>query len=544
LIWIQVKNNSKTEDSSNEKTKNQLKAAFISKMPLMFEKVKSFSDQVCSIVQTYQNRKDYQVTQYGIECLISLVYRYISIKNGAFFPSSIIPKFDHSHDDFLQNALEKLKSIHQTASTNKDIEISKQVIECFSKMAIVCSEIQYIADIKEECHHCMLAAAYLEQSIQESVKVGLYDIGIIGSDELKNIGLNLIVKGDNTSICMIFGYLSKIAMQGLLRPDSNYLISNPIKALSNLLGASLASDKIDYRIVPKTILDEVRNIICLYVKSENSNNTIAVQFTLGDFVDMTMVSALPYQFSYLYNIIINLNTPKKEKNHFLSVMLNFGEDAWRFYNEISKCAAEKECFLIHYIGTNLEYIVEIFLALYQQIDIGDREKKEILKVIGRIISNYWRIYDYHREITKNYESQILEQLLRIGYKLNELSLYRNLNEVIKIIVSIGNSYFKKQKKRNGYDPIRIIEKAAYLCILNGSDIVYKILIESLKNGFWAEFKKQYPELINLIFDELLEVDIDYLRLNRFDKGIEDIVLSKLTHKGIKDFVSRLRKDLE
>lgn len=530
---------------SKEEQRDQLRAGLILRLPDLFDGVKSCLNQIYALIQTYQKRKDYQVTQGGFNTVHSLVHKYIDVRNGAFFPSSMIPALDYSRDDFLIDVFEKFTAIQRTASIEKDLPISRQILDCFSQIAIKCTEIRYRANVMNEYTHCMLATGYMEQNTEESLNAGLLDIGIQGSDRLRDIGLVLVNKGAQTNISMILEHLSKIAMHGLLRPNASYLIASPVKAYSILLRAVLYNRNIDHQILPKTILDKVQQIICLYVKIKDSNIiSMEMEFSIGDFVDLSKQTALPYIFDEVYDKIQDAKTPAPDRDYLIKSIMEFGHEVWHFYDELSKSAAEKESFLIHFIDSNLERITMVLLRFYQ-LDIPDeKEKKEILNDIGWIMSNYWRIYHYHKKITKNYQHQILEHLLRIGSEFNRLSLVESLNEVIDTVIPIANSFLEKQKNSLGFDPIRIVERAVYLCILNSSDQVYTNFLKQIKDKFWSEYCRKYPHHKDLLFNELLKIDPVHIKLNSPRLSFEDELLSQLNKDSITKFVDRLRKDLK
>jgi hypothetical protein len=383
------------------------------------------------------------------------------------------------------------------------------------------------------------------QNIEESLNAGLLDMGIQGSDRLRDIGLVLVSKGAQTNVSMILEHLLKIAMHGLLRPNTSYLIASPMKAYSILLRAILYNKNIDHRILPKTILDKVQQIICLYVKVKDSNIiSMEMEFSIGDFMDLSRQTAMPYIFNEVYNRIVEPKTSLQDRNHLIESIMSFAHEVWHFYDELSKCAAEKESFLIHFIDSNLQHITMVLLGFYRLDIINEKQKEKILNDIGWIISNYWRIYHYHEEITRNYEYQILEHLLRIGSEFNRLSLQESLDQIIDIIVSIANSFLEKQKNSYGFDPVRILERAAYLCILNGSDGIYTNFLKRIKDKFWNEYCKKYPQHRELLFRELLEIDPVHLRLNGPHLSFEDRLLCQLNKDDIAKFVDKLRKDLK
>lgn len=537
------KDKEKRQESNNDA--NLLKAGLIFRIPNLFERVKNCIEQIYNLIHTYIHRKDYQVTQTGFNAIYSLVSKYIDIRNGTFFPSSIIPDYDLSHDDFLTYVFERLTHVHQVSLREKDLEISTQVLDCFSNIAIKCTSIQYRTIGVSEYTHCMLTVGYMQRNIEDSLKIGLLDIGIRGSENLKKIGLILINKNAHTDVRMILEDLQKIAMHGIIQPNASFLISYPMQAYSVFLRTIIFNKNVYDQYLSKGILNKAQEIITLYIKFKDLRNlhaSVDMQYSIGNFIDLSKSIAMPYLFDEAYVKIADEKTAPEEKREMVNKILNFTDELWRFYDELSKYAAEKESFLIHFIDSNIFHITMSCLKLYQSSYLDDLSKETLLKNVSWLISDYWRIYDYHKEITSNYHLQILENLLRIGFEFNKLKLMKELKQVIDIIVSIGCSFLEKQKDCYGFEPVRIIEKAAYLCILNGTEEAEEEFIIKLKNRFWHNFIKKFPHHRNLLFEELSNIDPDTLRF-KHSFLFEDQLLSQLNKSNILKFVEKLRKNL-
>jgi hypothetical protein len=392
----------------------------------------------------------------------------------------------------------------------------------------------------------MLAAQYIQQSIEETLNADLLDVGISGSENLKTIGFALIAKNAHTDIRMIMEHLSKIAMYGIVKPKSTYLISYPLQAYSLFLRAFVFYKPAYDDIFSNSVLEKAQGIIGLYVKMNDpgvSPLSMELQYAVGPFLDLSHREAMPYIFSEAYKKIEDDKTNKEEKKVIIRKILKLGHEVWHFYDAISKIAAEKQSFLIHFIDANLHHIALSLLVLYQSEQLDDRQKEEALEDIGWVISNYWRIYYYHKEISTSHEMQILQNLLEIGYQFNALNLRKELNSVIGIIVSIAESFLEKQKNSYGFDPIRILEKAVYLCILNGSEEVKNEFIKAVKERFWKKYLEKYPNLKTRMFEELLRVDPVQKRLDGFSFNFEDKIIINLEKKKIDLFVQDIRNAL-
>jgi len=532
--------------TNKNEQKEQLRAGLILRLPHLFDDVKKSVDQIYALINTYIARKNYQVIKSGFNAIYSVVFRYIDIRNGTFFPSSIIQAYDFSSDTFLNDVFEKLAAIQRVASKEKDLELSKEIIDCFSKIAIKCTEIRYRTTMLSEYTHCMLAVQYMQQSIEDSLNSDLLDIGIQGSQSQKNIGLVLISKNAHTDIRMILENLSKIAIYGIAKPKATFLISHPLQAYSLFLRAFMFNKEVYDDLLPRSILEKVQGIIDMYLKFKDlgiSHISVDLQYSLGDFIDLSKPIAMPYIFEEAYAKIADKKTNKEERENLIDKILDFGHQIWHFYDELSKSAAEKESFLIHFIDSNLSYISLNLLKLYQSNELEEYQKEKVLEDIGWIISDYWRIYDYHKKITGTYEMEMLENLLRIGYEFNKLSLIEELDEIIDIIVSIAESFLEKQEDSYGFDPIRILEKALYLCVLSGSDGIKDKFITRVKDKFWKNFLEKYPQRKNLLFEELSTIEPEKLRLNKPDISFEDNLLCQLDKADIDKFVKSLKERL-
>jgi len=532
----------------NMDDKNLLRAGLIFRTPTLFDGVKKRIDQIYCLINTYIPRRDYQVIRGGLNSLYSIVFKYIDIRNGTFFPSSIIQAYDLSSDSFLNDVLEKLAALHRIAAKEKDLELSKEIIDCLAKIAIKCTEIKYTTTSLSEYTHCILAVQYMQQSIEDNLSSDLLDIGINGSQNLRNIGVILISKNAQTDIRMILEHLAKIAMFGIAKPKASFLISYPMQAYSMFLRAWLFGKDVYDEFLPKSILEKVQGIVEMYLKFRDlivDPLSVEMQYAFGDFIDLSKPIAMPYIFDEAYKFLIDKKTKDEEKKKVIGNLLDFGHEIWHFYDTLAKAAAEKESFMIHFMDANIFHITMSLLELYQSELVDDEQKDKIRDDITWIISNYWRIYHYHTKITKNYEMQMIENLLRIGYEFNNLSLFKELDEVIGIIVSIAESFLEKQQDSYGFDPPRILEKACYLCILNGTEDIKKKFITRIKDKFWKNYITKYTRAENreLLFRELSSVDPERLKWEGHPLSFEDTLLSKLNKKDIDGFIDFLKQEL-
>ena len=530
----------------------QLRAGLIFRTPGLFKRTLSHIDQIYSMINTYAVRRDYQVVKGGLNAIYSIVYKYIEVRQGTFFHPMpfAIPAgggIDLSHDAFLNDVFEKLSALQRVASAQKDLELCKEILECLSKIAQKCADIEYRTKDVGGLHHSMLAVQYMQQNIEDSLNAGLLDIGISGAITLRDIGIFFIAKNDSTGIRMIVKHLSKIVMYGIAKPNATFLISYPLQSFSMFIRAFVFSKKYYDTFLPETIFEEVQNLISVYVRYKEKLTgplSMDLQYSFGPFIDLSSKVAMPRVFNEAYNEVIGNKLSHDDKNIIIDRILTLSKQIWRFYDSLSKSAAEKESFLIYFIGVNTHHIAMVLTYFYELDILDDERKSEVRERIRWIISNYWRIYDYHEEITKSYEMQMFDDLLELGDRFNSLSLSEELWRVIAIIVSISKSFLLKQKDSYGFDPIRILEKACYLCVLSDSLEVNNKFVALVNKSFWGKYVEAYPQHRDLLFRELLQIDPERLRWEGRHISSERRFLAKLSKNKIQSFVKYLNDNLK
>lgn len=540
-----------SEEQQGKKDKNKqrdrLRSGLIIRSPYLFNPVENSLEQIYSLISIYIPRKDYEVLNRGFFHIYSVVFRYLEIKSGTFFPTSIIKAYDFSSDNFLNNVFEKLASFQRIATNEKNMELTKLIIDCYTKIAIKCTEIRYLVPNNNEYIHAILSVYYMQQSIEDSVNAGLLDIGIDGSIAQKEIGIILIRKNAQTNLLTILDNLKKIAFYGVTNEKATFLISYPIQAYSYFLREWAFNSDVKLDFLPNYVFEKIEVIIQLYLKLrsfENSPQLVELQYTFGDFIDLSRPLAFPYIFDEVLSKLEDTDFPKKEKDSLKDKLLDLAEDLWRIYDKLSKIAAEKESFLIHFIDSNLFHISMTLIQIQQSSEFNEKQKEEIIKDVSWIISVYWRIYYYHTKISRNYEMHILDNLLRIGYEFNNLSLDDLLYDVISNIVSIAESFFEKKEDSNPSKLIDIILKAIYLCILNDSGEILAEFIKRFKGKFWGNYCAKFQEHKDLLFDELEKIEPDNIKLNSPHPMFENQLLSEFDKEKISKYSQKLKDELE
>jgi hypothetical protein len=529
--------------TENRHENDQLRAGLIARMPNLFSDTKGHLGQIYDLIRKYAQRKEYEVTAVGFNFVYSIVYRYLGVRDGTFFGASMIPSQDYSNDNFLNDVFEQLTAIQRLATHEKDLELSRQVMQCFAAIAKKCADIRYLATMPNEFTHSMLAVGYMAQNAEEALKVGLHDVGIQEADILKSIGLLMIGKRSTTAIGLISEHLSKIAFYGI-SGKASFLVSPVLRAYVLFLRGWIFQERAHSNISYRTLLDKTVEIIRLYHEFHVSRNAanMDMQFWIGEAVDPTYRTAIPFIFVESLQRISRPETTPKQREDAIAELLEFSEELWRFYDKLAKISAEKESFLIYYIDSNISHISLSLLGLFESDLVNTFEKDKIRDKMAWLLSVYWRLFDYHTQITSSFHHHILDNLLQMGARLHQAGLKEEFREIIDTIVSIAKAFFEKEKDGFGFEPARILHRAAYLCLLSRDSEIEKYLVSGMEK-FWPDYIKKYPRHRDTFFNELLGIKPEKSRFESLPDA-EDAILAQFNKTDISDLVKRLRLALK
>ena len=431
---------------------DQLRAGLMARMPGLFNGVKGHLEQIYDLIRKYAQRREYEVTEVGFNMIYSVACRYVEVKNGTFWGSSLIPSQDYFNDAFLTDILEQLTAIQRSATHEKDLELSRQVMRCFAGIAGKCMDIRYLANMPDEFPHSMLAVGYMAQNVEDALKVGLLDLGIQEAEILRAIGLKMIARGSTIAVGLITDHLYKVALYGISNKAS-FLVSPVLRTYAVFMRAWLGHSRGHGHLAFRRLLQKSAEVIQLYhtVHVHPSSVTMEMQFWLGELLDMTYRTAIPYIFDEASQKLAGSDIDLNGKKDLLANLNGFADELWRFFDQASKIGAEKESLLICFIDSNIAHISLALLGLYTLDFVGESEREALRKSVSWLLSVYWRLYDYHAQITANYHDEILGNLLRVGARLHQLGLSEEVSQVIGTIVSIAHSFLKKEKGGFGFE---------------------------------------------------------------------------------------------
>ena len=203
-----------------------------------------------------------------------------------------------------------------------------------------------------------------------------------------------------------------------------------------------------------------------------------------------------------------LNTDKIKENYKESIAKNINilfKVIINFYNKIIVISAQFNSALLFFINYNIRDISLYCLAFLYSGKIFKKtlDKRELIKNISLLVTNYKVVFNSFKDIKENeLYLEILDSLLRIGYKLHKMKQPNALLEIVDAIVSIADNYISKYRGAEVIETsLEIVERAAFLCIYEDSNGIFKKFLAYIKKYQWnasahscIEFEDKYPDI--------------------------------------------------
>jgi hypothetical protein len=123
-----------------QRLKDRTLAAFYSKYPGAFDKLRQTFSELFSIARQYSDAKSYDLTQRALFAITELSDKYLALRSGNLsVPTStmaMVGMTDLTFDSLLIEELESFVSLAQSAISQKDRQASQQVFDAMSTVAL------------------------------------------------------------------------------------------------------------------------------------------------------------------------------------------------------------------------------------------------------------------------------------------------------------------------------------------------------------------------------------------------------------------------
>ena len=425
-------------------------------------------EEICNVIKKYQQRKEYSIVQAWLDEIVGFTKYYIDYKKGLFFPWNsvlwMIPwASDMAHDNILEDldgVLEKLKDIANIAIKDRDIEIIKRILHCYETIAVATLDIEYRWEHISENHHFTMALGYIQWIVKDG-SMAMPDIAIQASYCMDRITPTVFSK-DISSIYMNASHIALVAdaiiLMGIINTNARYTIKDGVRILLKITCYYALTERYD-RTYLHLAIDNLKQSIVRYLRNVTPIWT-DMDFAIWNVFWELETFSIP-QLIRSFKLAIEQSKTTEIRSKYIKRLDDLNDKLWKFYMDLLEEAGKIESGVILKISSDLKAIIKIIIEAntIEWVTAGEKEKN-----IWRIrwyFSNYWRIYDYHTTISKEYLYLIEKDIFELWVVFLNLQDEEIMKTVVENLFSIAENFRIKEKKETnfGYTVPRILLSA-------------------------------------------------------------------------------------
>lgn len=534
-----------------EKEKNEIKTALIANTKNLFGNVWTNIQEIFDLTLRNSKKNNYDVTWQGFSAIYEIIKKYLFVRKGTFVDLSLfsIIGIGSTQDFILVQTYEKLFAIQRVANSNKDLQLSKDLLRALTLIAKETLGVKFLNETYQSNSVFDLTYGYTFQIAKEGINEGFYDLGVDISNYYSALSGSIISNGSRQSLITISRNLSEIATVGIIKKQF-FIIDYTIGTIGKFIQDLALSEHFE-RATFNLMLDEAKKVIIYYVTfnsaSSGLDSNLDVQNSLGRFVDLTRPYSIGITIASLCQAIIQEKNEKK-KDGLINNLMDINNELWLAFDYILKISSKTSSFINYFIGSNIGHICKNLASLYEVGNLQDRDKKELLNDIRWHLSDFWRMMSYKDKDFENINLfNIEEDLLILGYKFLNLGLEEETKNINEVLFSMGRIVLEKGKDSYGFTAPRIVMTACKLAIYSkGCKKCQDIsgdLIKKIASDFYPAYIAKFNWQKDIFSKELSELDPFDAKYNGSHIMFEDRLISEMKEENIEAFITDLEKAL-
>jgi hypothetical protein len=255
-----------------------------------------------TISRRYAAAGDHEVSGTALVRILEVHQAYIRAKGKTFFGRSTFVFVDpRASDGFLLDTLEHLRQSVREAIARGDEQLIEQVLQTFSNLAWVYSQIDYSDPIASKVH-AALCAGYLFEAIKEVIPHNMPDVLMEGSRLLGQCASVLLLADEPDAIRPLIQNLGQLAAVGVAAEKYRPVTTVCVKKLAELSFQILSSrPSRDVQFVARALRNTVVGLGELILSISETAISRVHSGLLGPYYSVTENQSLPDNLAKLAN---------------------------------------------------------------------------------------------------------------------------------------------------------------------------------------------------------------------------------------------------
>ena len=394
--------------------------------------------------------RDTEVSGSALSTIVALNLVYIRVKGRTFHANVPLFADSLSTDGFINESLEGLRRLREAAIARKDEQQAEQIFRTYLALVEVYSGIQY-GGLTPSKSHALLAAGYLERSVQAAVRLGLVDTAMVGLGALGDAGRSFLNGGDVPSMTSMVKTIGLIGSAGALRDDFKPLTLTAMEQLSDLTFTLLRTNTADVRFAAGEIRNAVQQISRLFLELPDTPLSSTHSFYLGPYFSSTSLTSLRPKLTILVNALLGAEPADEGAQMIANNFEEWADEQYRGTKELLLLAIEKRSQFVFDLIHWITGVSEILITVAQAPATGEHSRDELRKHASWLFNSLsWIPRD--RETASWIEHfSFLESLFEFAIKCVQRDFQQGFDDAWELLLGWG---FEAGREHTGWGTLQ------------------------------------------------------------------------------------------
>jgi len=402
-----------------------------------------------SIARRYAEQGDYEVSRIALNSIGAIVQGYVSAKGDTFFAQHFLMENPLSSDGFLNDTLEHLRRLSNSASARGDEQLSEHVMTLLSGLVLVLCKIDYgaMGDSKTHAH---LAAAHLSGVVEKLAPLQMADVMMHGLRMMGRSALALLASEGPNGVTTLTQKIGALSLIGIPNRNLQPVTITGVQELASASYNLLLCKNGDVAYAARDIRGTIKLLAEFILAAEDIGFPGTHSFLLAPYFSGTSSTALSPKISTLVQRLGESPADSKDAHTILDNLADWSHQIYNEERHLFQLAIQRQS---RSVLDHIHWVTGISRSLLIGASApacSDHVRAKLLKNADWLIATIDWIPKEEAAVTFVAGYQIEEELFDLSRVARQLEYFSTADRIDRLLLEWG---MKAAAYRTGAIPL-------------------------------------------------------------------------------------------
>ena len=339
-----------------------------------------------SFVRRYAEQGDYEISAAALNAIVTINGLYIRTKGKTFFDNNALIENPLSRDGFINDTLEHLRQIGQSAISRRDEELLEQIFKSFDQLCSLYLNIDYSSELTSSMFHANLAANYLSNAVKDVIPLNMPDVLMEGLSIMGGVAHEVLIKSGSTSVASIVDNIVQISCSGVVKESHRPVTVAGVQQIAKLTLTLIRSHERDIRFAAANFRENIKQVTLLFLTIPDTPFASAHSAYLAPYFSSTSNDCLLQWLTDLGNAISDAGPDNEDAQRVINHLVQWSDRLYDPMKVLLLAAIEKRSHFTFDVIHWISQVTQVLLAVSNAAACDDRNKEELRKNARWLIS--------------------------------------------------------------------------------------------------------------------------------------------------------------